>query len=334
MTPVTGVDRQTAWARLGAMRSGALRSTVIGLVLLLVSAAGGYGIASVLDDDGAPSSTATTDSSTTTVPGDAPAGPTGPQPPDGQSIIVSGSLVLGWWDGDSWVRNDGPAAPLVAGLGFTYTPLEGGLVTAIGGAPITACGIPEDLPGVELDPAPTEEHRVAVTGVARPLPRRVEPLDRASATYRTAAAEALATVGIDDDAPELTQLYRVDLDGDGSDEVLITAHRRSNAELADAEPGDYSAVLVRRIDGGGVETQVVAHSLAEGPDDDDDDDGDDDGGLAFRYDHRIDAVADLNGDGTLEVVVDSPYYEGSGTTVHAVASGGQLDEVLAATCGP
>ncbi len=32
--------------------------------------------------------------------------------------------------------------------------------------------------------------------------------------------------------------------------------------------------------------------------------------------HSVAAVADLNGDGTMEIVVDAVYYEGSGTTAY------------------
>jgi hypothetical protein len=165
---------------------------------------------------------------------------------------------------------------------------------------------------------------VAVSGVSKPLPRRVETLDRASATYKAAATEALATVGITDAAPTLTQLLRIDLDGDGSDEVLLTAERRSGDELIDAEAGDYSAVIVRRLAGDGVLSQVLNFHKAE-------DDGS--GGLVFLQQYRIVSVADLNGDGGLEVALSSAYYEGSGLEVFAGSGGGDLRSVLAVGCG-
>lgn len=305
------------------MRTSPLRWTLLGLALFVVSAVGGYAIAAVVDDDGGARSSERQTGPSTTTPDGAPQA-TGRQPPDGQTVVASALGILGWWDGGRWVANDGAAPPVDPGLGFTFLPLAGPPAAAIGGPLGTTCEIATGQRFVELTPPFSGTNVVAVSGVGRPFPRRVEPLDRASATYQTAAAEALATVGITDAKPDLTQLLRVDLDGDGSDEVLVGAERRSGAELIDAEDGDYSAVLVRRLAGRDVRTQVLNHHVGE-------DDGS--GGVVFLRQYRVAAVADLNGDGTLEVAIASDYYEGADLEVFTGAPGGDLRSVLAVGCG-
>lgn len=305
------------------MRTSALRLSFLGVALLAVSAVVGYAVAAALDDDAtSPRAQAETDGSSTTLDSDGASN--GAEPPGGQTIVASALGVVGWWNGSAWVANDGPAAPVEPGLAFTYVPLEGAPVAATGAALTTTCEITTGQPFVELTPPFSATNAVAVTGVERPLPRRVEPLDRASATYRTAATEALATVGIVDPQPELTQLMRVDIQGDGSDEVLFTVERRSGGALVDAKKGDYSAVVVRRLAGNGVRTQVLNHSVGE---------ADGSGGLVFLNQYRIASVADLNGDGSLEVAVSSEYYEGAGLEVFAHAGGGDLRSVLSVGCG-
>ena len=47
---------------------------------------------------------------------------------------------------------------------------------------------------------------------------------------------------------------------------------------------------------------------------------------------EIPGVLDLNGDGKLEVIVHSHYYEGAGTTIYD-CSGGKCKAVLSVECG-
>jgi hypothetical protein len=44
-------------------------------------------------------------------------------------------------------------------------------------------------------------------------------------------------------------------------------------------------------------------------------------------------MADLNGDGWMEVVVDTTHYEGFGVTVYELQPEGTLGEVLSRGCG-
>jgi hypothetical protein len=70
-----------------------------------------------------------------------------------------------------------------------------------------------------------------------------------------------------------------------------------------AEPGDYSIAFMQRTVGNEVQTSILGESVivtADNP-------------LVNAY--SIGAVADLNDDGKMEIVISSAYYEGLGVEV-------------------
>jgi len=48
---------------------------------------------------------------------------------------------------------------------------------------------------------------------------------------------------------------------------------------------------------------------------------------------RVSAIADLNGDGTMELALFEQYYEGSGTAVLSIGPYGEAVQILHAGCG-
>ena len=113
-----------------------------------------------------------------------------------------------------------------------------------------------------------------------------------------------------------------DLDGDGDEEALVVF------EFVDATPivgtpGDL-AILLLVDTASGVTTPIVSSFVP--PDDGDETTFE----IIDRY--RTLAVADLNGDGRMEVVVHSWYYEGASATVY-VYDGTSLSAVMGTGCG-
>ncbi len=77
---------------------------------------------------------------------------------------------------------------------------------------------------------------------------------------------------------------------------------------AQAKPGDYTFVALRQVVEGEVRTTLLDGTFVTTPT------------MAVNVVH-VSTVLDLDGDGTLEVVVGWAYYEGRGTDVHQLVGG-------------
>ncbi len=96
--------------------------------------------------------------------------------------------------------------------------------------------------------------------------------------------------------------------------------RRNSGIATQTSPGDYTLVLVRKTVGEEVQNifLVKAVWLSEV------------GGALPRANH-ISAIADLNGDGVMEIVLFNAYYEGSGSDVVQL-KGNKATGVLSCSC--
>jgi len=152
-------------------------------------------------------------------------------------------------------------------------------------------------------------------------PRFAERLAPDQPTYRAALSQWLAAHGIDDEAPIIAQLLLVDLDGDGTNEVLLAAERHRGS-ITSTRAGDYAVLLLRRLRDQKVVTTPLRADLY--PED----------CIAecapARY--RLVSVLDVNGDGRLEMIVASEDYASRGRAIHDLLDPGQPR--LSWSCGP
>jgi hypothetical protein len=180
-----------------------------------------------------------------------------------------------------------------------------------------------DMLTVSLSPEP-KEGLIALSAPWNPLPRKPQIADPTQQAYVDAVREFLESRRMSDPKVKITQILRVDLDGDGEEEVLINATNYftedGDVPMDTAAPGSYSIVLLRRVVAGKVQTELVAGELYVK----------DESSPSNLY--EIPGVFDLNGDGKLEVIVHSRYYEGSATTIYD-CSGGKCEAVLSVACG-
>lgn len=240
----------------------------------------------------------------------------------GETVVADHLKVLGWWDGTRWQR---PVEPMPIAARTPFEKIS--LVTRLGGpeasrGPVVLCGIGgDDPPGILTFP-PLHEGEIAVAGVATVHPRR-PGTERPNAVHQQAAVDVMRSLGVAEPIPRVEVVVDVDLEGDGTRERVIAADNGSieNFSYSYGQEDDASVVFVLHEDG---RTSVVHQSVVTiNPDEP---------GVPARLLLKITAVADLNGDGSLEVVVSSRYYEGGGTHVYSF-DGGRPQLILEDGCG-
>lgn len=163
----------------------------------------------------------------------------------------------------------------------------------------------------DAKPSSPIENGVAIsTPDWNPLPRVPRAIDTHDTTYTRIVGHLLKNAGLRNPEIKIVEGYKVDLDGDGKDEVVIVASRYAQgvSELTGVghatAPGDYAIVLVRKIVGGVVRNIFIVKDIRRAANE---------GPLARGY--HLSAIADLNGDGRMELALYSAYYEGSSTEI-------------------
>lgn len=145
------------------------------------------------------------------------------------------------------------------------------------------------------------DYGVAVSTAAKWnfTPRILRKIDVENRTYKSVVANFLARKGITRPVVKIRQAYRIDLDGDGVEEVLIAATNYKKGLSSSASAGDYSFVMVRAAKGRIVNDYLLKGDFVTR-------------GIDFGAptQNEISSVADLNGDGRMEIVLYGSYYEG------------------------
>lgn len=157
-----------------------------------------------------------------------------------------------------------------------------------------------------------QKHGVAIGSAAKwnPVPRIPKAINANNAAYKTVATNFLRSKGIARPVVKIKEAFRVDLEGDGVEEVILSATYYKNGISSDAAVGDYSFVIVRKAVG-----KAVTNHLLQGD------------FILKRVDfgapseHHVSAIADLNGDGKMEIVLNGFYYEGDFASAFEMKNG-------------
>lgn len=185
---------------------------------------------------------------------------------------------------------------------------------------------------VNIKPSPEITGGIAIGNpLWNPMPRTPQSLGTTDRVYSQAVASILRKNGIRNPKLKLNHVLRIDLEGDGVDEVVVSATYYAGGVGSETQgmtlnpaAGDYSLIFVRKMIRGRVQTIIVEeeyHPKAgrqsnEGP--------------PNAYD--LDAILDINGDGRMEIIIDGGYYEGSWATVYSI-TGNKAQNVLWCGCG-
>jgi len=244
-------------------------------------------------------------------------------------VEVQSGYLFGAISDGKWIKADETAKLISDETTYQVFGLTQALGEAKAGKPTRPEGLPcEETLTVSLSPKP-EDGVIAIAAAWNALPRKPQVIDPTQKAYVDVVRDFLETKGIKQPKVKIDSILRVDLDGDGEEEVLISAANyfgKADRVPMRSPAGSYSMVLLRRVVAGKVETQLVqgefhpkAYVTKEGSFD-------------APSIYKVIATLDLDGEGKLEIVVGSNYYEGEEITIYRYDPK-KLKALLSVACG-
>jgi len=195
------------------------------------------------------------------------------------------------------------ALPIVGGEDYQIALI--GIEATTSGGPQTLRCEPLDNLGLQLDDEELLGEFPGPYGVAVSAPWDLQPhLFEAfsdDGTYAAIASGLLADRGLNVPDPLIKQLFRTDLEGDGTNEVLVVAEEIIGGYVPAA--GDYSIVFLQKVVGGSAQTAVLGSTAITDPD------------TQYVEGFTIGAVADLSDDAKMEIILNSAFFEGFGVAL-------------------
>jgi hypothetical protein len=147
---------------------------------------------------------------------------------------------------------------------------------------------------------------IGVCGNWNALPRVPKLENPKQPAYQTIIRGVLKQHGLPNAAVNIRKVVRIDLDGDGKDELIINA-TTSRQSYPDARPrqNDYSlVVLCKNINGKMVTIPVEEEYYQRNLE------------FAAPNEYTLEAVLDTNGDGVMEIIIGWVYYDGIGKSIY------------------
>lgn len=173
---------------------------------------------------------------------------------------------------------------------------------------------------ISTDPGFDEPGFVGVVDGWNVTKRDVVELSTDAHLYQQVVVDWLTAMGVVALPPSSLQAFRVDLEGDGVDEVFISATHLDDSQRT-PNAGDYSLVLMRKVVGNDAVTKLVVGDHYNMPQPE----------MSNPRTFTLANFIDLNQDGVLEVVVEINRKQGFGAIVLQV-DGQDVFKRLGAEC--
>lgn len=232
-----------------------------------------------------------------------------------------GGLLGGVREG-KWVKDQETAESLKEKTEFVFinenSEPESGTMTGLLIEPEPPC---DEYFGMKFESSPKAGIAVGSSAKWDLFPRKPFKLSADNNTYKRIVTSFLQKRGLRNTTAKIKSIFKIDLDGDKQDEVVIAATYYQDGLSSSARAGDYSFVIVRKIVRKSVVEILLAGDFIK---------KDVEFGAPSEYD--ISAIADLNGDGIMEIVVFGAYYEGAFSSVFEI-TGQKAKSVLETGCG-
>ena len=238
-------------------------------------------------------------------------------------VDVQYGYLIGAVENGKWIESDNATKSVKAGAKLQVYGVSGSVGTVTVVKLDTAGEACPDQPMVRLNPKKMKQGAIAFAAKWNPLPRKPQPLDVKDKKYVDLVGEFLHERGLKDPVVQIRQAVRIDIDGDGEDEVVISATHYKDGDTIPDEPtpNTYSFVMLARFTQGKAKMELVAGEFypeAKGD--------------APPNKFKIEALLDLNGDRKIDIVVRSAYYEGDEISVYEYGSSA-FSKVLSVGCG-
>lgn len=243
--------------------------------------------------------------------------------------IVYGETLIGGAQNGKWITAEKTDAQLKDKTEFKILSFNGFKKGSIFGTKDDDRGVCTENPRLTFEEPEANINdappfAIGANAKWNPVPRLPQAIGLKDKTYTKIVADFLKTKGIAKTKIKITQAFRIDLEGDGKDEIIITGnyYKKGGGETQNA--GDYSFILLRRTLKGKPQNVLIegdfftAKLLRSG-----------------EFDppniHKITAIADLNGDGKMEIVLADFGYEAHSYTILEMKNGKPV-KVLESEC--